>query len=288
MMKIGSARPTGCRLGTELWAAEMSQCNIKWRHNERDDVLNHRQFYCLFKCLFRLTCLSASELFVLWEGIHRWPSQRTSNEKAFSWRHHDLAKYRSWEIGYQISLINLSGISAAIISYATSKLSKYYLIDITFMLSLSAGKPLNTTVIQGFPLNIFAISYKFLTQKISNVYLTNLHAWIPCVCAWVCAWVPVRARVCACERKWTRKLLILIMNELLPVWHLSVFCTNAECSLVGPLSTKHIHDDMKTSSSGNIFRVTGHLCGEFTGLRWIPLTKASDAELWCLLWSASE
>ena len=34
-----------------------------------------------------------------------------------------------------------------------------------------------------------------------------------------------------------------------------------------------------TSSNGNIFRVTGHLCGEFTGPRWIPRTKASDAEL---------
>ena len=29
------------------------------------------------------------------------------------------------------------------------------------------------------------------------------------------------------------------------------------------------------------FRVTGHLCEEFTGYRWIPRTKASDAELWC-------
>ena len=37
-----------------------------------------------------------------------------------------------------------------------------------------------------------------------------------------------------------------------------------------------------SSSNGNIFRVTGHLCGEFTGHRWIPCTKASDAELWCL------
>ena len=45
---------------------------------------------------------------------------------------------------------------------------------------------------------------------------------------------------------------------------------------------------MMTSSNGNIFRVTGHLCGEFTGPRWIPHTKASDAELWCFLWSASE
>ena len=43
---------------------------------------------------------------------------------------------------------------------------------------------------------------------------------------------------------------------------------------------------MMTSSNGNIFRFTGPLCGEFTGLRWIPRTKASDAELWCFLWSA--
>ena len=45
---------------------------------------------------------------------------------------------------------------------------------------------------------------------------------------------------------------------------------------------------MMTSSNGSIFRVTGHLCGEFTGPRWIPHTKASDAELWYLLWSEPE
>ena len=36
-----------------------------------------------------------------------------------------------------------------------------------------------------------------------------------------------------------------------------------------------------TSSNGNIFRVTGPLCGEFVGHLWVPLPKASDAELWC-------
>ena len=36
-----------------------------------------------------------------------------------------------------------------------------------------------------------------------------------------------------------------------------------------------------TSSNGNIFRVTGNLCGEFTGHR----KKADDAELWYFLWS---
>ena len=42
---------------------------------------------------------------------------------------------------------------------------------------------------------------------------------------------------------------------------------------------------MMTSSNGNIFRVTCHFCGGFSGLRWIPRTKASDAELCCFLWS---
>ena len=40
-----------------------------------------------------------------------------------------------------------------------------------------------------------------------------------------------------------------------------------------------------TSLNGNIFRVTGPLRREFTEHRWIPPTKASDAELWCFLWT---
>ena len=52
------------------------------------------------------------------------------------------------------------------------------------------------------------------------------------------------------------------------------------------LQMRYTH--MMTSSNGNTFRATGPLCGEFTGHRWIPRTKASDAELWCFLWSAPE
>ena len=47
-----------------------------------------------------------------------------------------------------------------------------------------------------------------------------------------------------------------------------------------------IHRDMMTSSNGNTWRVTGPMCEEFTGHQWIPLTKASNVELWCFLWSA--
>ena len=45
---------------------------------------------------------------------------------------------------------------------------------------------------------------------------------------------------------------------------------------------------MMTSSNGNIFRVTGPLCGGITGHRWISHTKANDAGLWCFLWSAPD
>ena len=38
----------------------------------------------------------------------------------------------------------------------------------------------------------------------------------------------------------------------------------------------------------NIFRVSGPLCREFIGDRWIPRTMASDAERWCFLLSTPE
>ena len=46
--------------------------------------------------------------------------------------------------------------------------------------------------------------------------------------------------------------------------------------------------NMMTSSNGNIFRVTGPLWREFTGNRWIPLTKSRDAELWCFIRSGPQ
>ena len=69
------------------------------------------------------------------------------------------------------------------------------------------------------------------------------------------------------------------------VW---VWLRDASCYRIGILPSRYtiiiIH--MMTSSNGNIFRVTGRLCGEITGQRWIPRSKASNAGLWCFLWSA--
>ena len=54
------------------------------------------------------------------------------------------------------------------------------------------------------------------------------------------------------------------------------------------MQTKLVNVHMMTSSNGNIFRVTGHMCRKFTSHRWISRTKASGAELWCFLWSTPE
>ena len=44
-------------------------------------------------------------------------------------------------------------------------------------------------------------------------------------------------------------------------------------------------EPMMTSSNGNIFRLFGHLCGEFTGHRWIPRTKERGALMFSLICS---
>ena len=72
------------------------------------------------------------------------------------------------------------------------------------------------------------------------------------------------------QPKWTR--LFLLYSLGLPHWRWS------DSGWYG----------MLTSSNGNIFYVTGPLRRESIGNRWIPLTKASDAELWYFLWSAPE
>ena len=57
----------------------------------------------------------------------------------------------------------------------------------------------------------------------------------------------------------------------------------SDAQRINVITTSAHKNGMMTSPNGNIFHVTGLLWGEFTGHRWIPLTKASDAELWVLL-----
>ena len=54
--------------------------------------------------------------------------------------------------------------------------------------------------------------------------------------------------------------------------------------ILGLMTITETRQFMMMSSNENIFRVIG----PFWGPWWNPLTKTSDAELWCSLWSAPE
>ena len=88
--------------------------------------------------------------------------------------------------------------------------------------------------------------------------------------------------------QWSNQVIICTCHDSLTVVACKKMLPDRIIILHVTGARKFIGFSMMTSSNGNIFRVTGHLCGEFTGPRWIPRTKASDAELWCFLWSASE
>ena len=84
------------------------------------------------------------------------------------------------------------------------------------------------------------------------------------------------------------------MAQLSIIWILSIILAHYKFSdpiesnpsaIIIVMNNEYI---MMTSWNGTIFRVTGHLCGEFTSHRWLSHTKASDVELWSFLWFASE
>ena len=72
-----------------------------------------------------------------------------------------------------------------------------------------------------------------------------------------------------------------------PLWRHrnEIFLTpDHQCIVRDLVATVPADGFMMTSSSGYNFRVTGPLWEETTGNRWIAITKASDAELWCFFY----
>ena len=75
-----------------------------------------------------------------------------------------------------------------------------------------------------------------------------------------------------------KKFPLIHLKWLHVAGFVSCIIRNCEVNIdLGPESTAVTV--IMASSKGNIFRVTGPLCGEFTDHRWIPITKASEAEL---------
>ena len=118
------------------------------------------------------------------------------------------------------------------------------------------------------------------------------------ICVWINDWINNReaadlrcydahydviVMVRSCLFRWISRLAVSSMPNVVTFL---IFDVDLLLNIARDWSAKSYV--MMTSSNGNIFCVTGPLCGEFTGSRWIPRTKASDAELWCFLWSASE
>ena len=80
---------------------------------------------------------------------------------------------------------------------------------------------------------------------------------------------------------------VVLNQQLCNGYQTQIYCLHLPRYALKSVSPGHFIKDIKTSldmmtsSNGNIFRVTGPLCGEFTCHQWIPNTKASDTELWC-------
>ena len=84
------------------------------------------------------------------------------------------------------------------------------------------------------------------------------------------------------DNKVTSFRIIFGLIELHPSMRRAASVSGWDSRDFGPVISRQDDD----SSNGHIFHVTGPLFVEFTGHQWIPLTKASDAELCCFLCSA--
>ena len=97
---------------------------------------------------------------------------------------------------------------------------------------------------------------------------------------------------------WSRNLIYWFYKIIWAGWRIHICATNyhyiynisrtkpqnltflvSSCSCFCPIHWSQVLSrKWKVPSNGNIFCVTGPLCGQFTGHRWIPLTNVSETE----------
>ena len=126
-------------------------------------------------------------------------------------------------------------------------------------------------------------SYELIQKMGYTLHIIrNAHGWVllDCCASWQCFPLLRIGSSVSLKNVWT----LYQRSFVAALWYCGYVCV-----LFWMMKDGHtVSSYMMTSSNGNIFRVTGHVYGEFTGLWWIPRLKASDAELWYFLWSASE
>ena len=96
-----------------------------------------------------------------------------------------------------------------------------------------------------------------------------------------CRWFDTRSCDVNVRIQFCCSSFVVAILSLLRIHAVHLFPSGSPLSWIRQFGLVATHD-------GNIVRVIGPLCGEFTGHRWIPLTKASDAEILCFLWSVPE
>ena len=144
-----------------------------------------------------------------------------------------------------------------------------------------------------------------LNEKLVNNLQANASDWWMRCLLWNCSQVDVTG-----PYRWYVNIgsgngLLALDNKALPglmltkmcvaIWHNKAIMNLMEVLMNPIFDAKWLvfgidlfSHTMMTSSNGNIFRVTGPIVRGIHRSRWIPHTKASNAELWCFLWSASE
>ena len=73
----------------------VNKCSLKWHHNERNGVSNHRRFDCLFNRLFRRRSKKESKLRVTGLCNGNWPvitltKASDAENVSILWRHHEF------------------------------------------------------------------------------------------------------------------------------------------------------------------------------------------------------
>ena len=229
---------------------------LQWRHNGLDSVPNHQLHDCLLNRLFRRRSKKTSKLRVTGlcaensSGIGEFPAQMASNAENVPiwWRHHVKS--------------HLSNIQGPLL-----------LIGITYtdgidLIHKSQNSPVPYPPILHSEQKCAHFCSEWSIVGYGTGVFWDLWNW------------SIDYKI-TLNRFFQFKLLIYFNIQLTTngseLWYL--YCQCYWCS-----KQKTLPWIMMTSSNVHIFRVTGPLCGEFAGHRWIRLTKASDTELRCFLW----
>ena len=121
----------------------------------------------------------------------------------------------------------------------------------------------------------------YLQRYVCNYAFQWVYIYTRYVCNYYFQWIHVST---LCEQ-----LCLPVSTCIHDMWATMPYSASKLClKLCLPMSTCVLMNaySVMASSNGNSFRVTDHLCGELTGPRWFPRTKASDAGLWGFLWFA--